>query len=79
MPPTQETRVTAVSDSERELWCLANNDVRPFLIRISPTRYIYDLEELVLTKCTGGRIRSINPKDLNLIKVRISQASCSQV
>ena len=78
----------------RELWCLAEDEAQPFLIRISPTNYIYDLEQLVLTnlQCTGsaqsfangfrdggGPYRHIYRKDISLIKVHISRAPCSQV
>ena len=78
----------------RELWCLAEDEAQPFLIRISPTNYIYDLEQLVLTnlQCTGfaqgfakgftdnrSPYRRVDRKDISLMKVRISRASCSQV
>jgi hypothetical protein len=62
MPATQETG--------RELWCLAEDEFRPFLIRISPTRYVYDLEELVVAKCTVDRLRDLDPRDVILMKVR---------
>ena len=78
------------ADVGRELWCLAEDEARPFLIRISPTNYIYDLEQLVLKdlQCTGfakgfadnsDPSRRVDRKDISLMKVRISRASCSQV
>ena len=74
----------------RELWCLAEDEARPFLIRISPTHYIFDLEQLVLTnlQCTdfakgfannSDPYRRVDRKDISLMKGRISQTSCSQV
>ena len=57
------------SNSKRELWCLIEGQFRPFIIRISPTSYIYDLEELILPKFKDDRI---DHKDLVLMKVRIA-------
>ena len=64
--------------AQRELWCLISGQSRPFIIRISPTSYIYDLEELVLPKCRK-RYLDLDLGNILLVKVRIAQASCSQV
>ena len=69
-----------VDHAQRELWCLVENQLRPFVIRIPPTSYIYDLEELVLPMCRKDHhIRDLNHKVILLTKVRIAQASRSQV
>ena len=60
------------SNSKRELWCLIKGQFRPFIIRISPTSYIYDLEELILPKFKDD---SIDHKDLVLMKVCMAHAS----
>ena len=70
-----------------ELWCLAEDEARPFLIRISPANYIDDLEQLVLTnlqytgfaKGFADNSRHLVRNDIMLMKVRISQTSYSQV
>ena len=79
--------MTEVAMLYHELWCLAEDEARPFLIRISPTNYIDDLEQLVLTnlqytgfvKGFADHSRYLVRNDIMLMKVRISQTSYSQV
>lgn len=62
MPP-------AVCDSEHEIWCLAEGDDQPFPIYISSTKFIFNLQELVLAGCRKGYFYDADAKDLILMKV----------
>ena len=70
---------TPPSTPNHQIWCLAENEARPFLIRISPKRYIYELEQEVRLSfmLMDDYLRRKN--DVGLMKVRISRASRSQV
>ena len=62
-----------------QIWCLARNEARPFLIRISPKRYIYDLEQEVRLSFMLMDDYRRRKNNVGLMKVRISQASRSPV
>ena len=57
-------------DSEYVLWCLVEDDDRPFPVLISRTSHVFHLKELVLTMVTSGPYRDANAKDIILMKVR---------
>lgn len=58
--------------AHRDLWCLISNQYQPFVIRVPPTGYIYDLKELILPKC---KMIDLDHNTILLMKVRIAQAS----
>ena len=61
---------TIMSGGAIQLWCLIDRSSNPFKVVPQTGNDIYDLKKLIIDEKRHGALRSVDPSDLVLFKVR---------
>ncbi|KAI9449640.1 hypothetical protein BJY52DRAFT_1192413 [Lactarius psammicola] len=66
--------VESAAAAEYELWCLIEDEQRPFSIFISSEEFIFQLQKQILLECNtvDGPLKGAHAKDLKLTKVDVN-------